>query len=79
MPECTQYVRMPLNNETIVICPHCKSGFVILTLGIKNHKPVKLAVCVLKEVKISFYCPYCGKDMTEIIRREDENKGGLDA
>jgi len=64
----TQEVSFILSNEHSVVCPHCQSGWVILTLGIKEHHVEQLAICNIKDAKTQFYCPYCGKDMTEIFR-----------
>jgi uncharacterized Zn-finger protein len=67
----TRKIGMILNNKTSVVCPHCQSGWVILSVGIHDHIVEKMAVCNIAEAKRAFYCPYCGKDMTEIFRWEE--------
>lgn len=64
----TRELKMLLSNDTSVVCPHCQSGWAIITLGIKNHTVEQMAICTVKDAKRAFYCPYCGKDMTEIFR-----------
>lgn len=64
----TREAHFILSNEIIVVCPYCQSGWIIITLGIKNCMVEKMAICNLGDAKRNFYCPYCGKDMTEIFR-----------
>lgn len=64
----TQEVKFILSTETSIVCPHCQSGWMILTVGIKEHIVKQMALCNIVESKRAFYCPYCGKDMTEMFR-----------
>lgn len=64
----THEVNFELSNESSIVCPHCQSGWVIITLGIKDHIVEQMATCTIKEAKRPIHCPYCGKDMTEIFR-----------
>lgn len=57
-----------LDKNSTVVCPHCQSGFVIIALGVKSGEVNYMAICNLAAAKIKMYCPYCGKDMTEIFR-----------
>ena len=73
--QISQEMQMEITRDTTIVCPHCQSGWVIITLGIKNHIVDKMSVCNLKEAKITMYCPYCGKDMTEIFRWKGDKNG----
>ena len=64
----TLEVNFTLSNKYSIVCPHCQSGWVIITLGIENHIVKQMAMCSTIAAKREFYCPYCGKDMTEIFR-----------
>jgi hypothetical protein len=66
----THKANFTVNSDTVSVCPHCQSGFVIITVGVHNHEVERMALCILKEVKRALYCPYCGKDMTEMFRWE---------
>ncbi|KKN21399.1 hypothetical protein LCGC14_0925840 [marine sediment metagenome] len=64
----TSEAKFILSNDTSIVCPHCESGWVIITLGIKNHAVEMMATCSIKAASRALYCPYCGKDMTEMFR-----------
>ncbi len=63
--------KLIISNETAVVCPHCQSGWVIIALGVSNHEITMMATCSIAAAKRAFFCPYCGKDMTEIYRWEN--------
>ncbi len=70
----TNEVRFILTNDMKVVCPHCQSGFIIITVGITDHQITMMANCTIRDAKRAFYCPYCGKDMTDIFRWENKTE-----
>jgi hypothetical protein len=62
------HVEFELTANTQARCPHCTSGFAILTIGVSDDgKITNIAFCTPgKELTVPLYCPYCGKDMRQI-------------
>jgi len=59
----TTKVNFTFNRNTQVVCHHCNSGWVILTVGVTDGTLTNMAVCTLAAPARPLYCPYCGRDM----------------
>ena len=68
------HIEFDLTPEMQVVCPHCHSGWVILTTGVEHGQITKVSFCLVDDAKVPFYCPYCGKDMTKSQEGGNEKK-----
>ena len=46
-----------------IVCPHCRSGWVIISVGVLNGLVTRAVFCSTTEAQQELYCPFCGKDM----------------
>jgi uncharacterized Zn-finger protein len=61
------HIEFDFDANVQTVCPHCQSGFVIISIGVSKGLITMAAICTPEGAKRSIYCPYCGKDMTEIF------------
>jgi len=56
------HVEFDFTAENQTVCPHCQSGFVIMTVGVSKGVITRMAICTPKSATVPLYCPYCGTD-----------------
>ena len=45
------------------VCPHCQSGFVIISVGVTDGLITQAAIFTPESSTVPFYCPWCGGNM----------------
>ena len=61
------HIEFDLTSDKQVVCPHCQSGFVILTVGVLEGEIINIGFCVPEYAEArKVYCPYCGRNMKEV-------------
>jgi transposase-like protein len=59
------HVAFDLVDKEMCVCPHCQSGFIIITIGVSKGIIIRAATCTPEAATVPLYCPYCGEDMKD--------------
>lgn len=59
------HIEFDFTSKEQSVCPHCDSGWVIISVGVEHGQITQAAICTPEVPGKPLYCPWCGLDMKD--------------